>query len=644
MPGLRQLGVFGVNNPTKKGASVTPANFAIAGLITQMERRFDIALPVVSPQDVQVIFGSQVYPSQYGPDVVDGYFRNLGGQPSTLYLYSAPNCATGAPGAITDTVASMAMPDLVAGGQKPITITPAWQTYAEYGTPGNRTGVKIESWASGSVGVPVQGTGTWPTGFRGVTQLAAITGTSGTSLTLNSVLDLCVGDILAIYGTAGSGPGYIFTTIVQINAQTKVITVADAFTAVKAGAVSDYCFVPGFQIKTFRKNLAGVELEVDAGLGVLWLSLNASDTTHYPPSVFAASNFINVAVNTTSTLANSGNKMPKTASSALYPDVAVPPTGATFAAATDGTAITTLGQYYRAMHAFDAIPVRMIALAETTDQPIQMGLESYCQNRVLGDNPVAIVQCAKNQTKTQLTTLGNNWQRGGEVDSVVVGHWGQKSDPFSMSTLSLPRDIPLVGHVMGIWIQSIGLKGIHFIPCTKDMGISGLVGIVGTQFPIPTDRTDLANAGINCVEFMAGYGYVLRNMFTPSTAMEFMFANGVLMRNFIKASIVSGLQTSENTPNSLGRVQNDKMATLGFLYSLWDKGSTGNVATGETFGQVQNPDGSATKPTDHFEVRADAINNPITSLNAGNRNLDVYFTYPAPAGSIKIGVGILLRG
>ena len=196
---------------------------------------------------------------------------------------------------------------------------------------------------------------------------------------------------------------------------------------------------------------------------------------------------------------------------------------------------------------------------------------------------------------------------------------------------------------MGIWCQSISAKGIHFVPATKDMGLVGLVGIVGTVFPVPSDRTDLANAGVNCLEFLPGYGYIIRNMMTPSTAIEFQFANGVMMRNYIKVSVVSGLQTSENTPNSLNRILNDKTAILGFLYNLWNQGSNGNVQPGETYGQIFNADGSTTKPTDHFEVRADAVNNPVSSLNAGNRNYDIFFTYPAPAGSIKIGVGIMLR-
>jgi hypothetical protein len=76
---------------------------------------------------------------------------------------------------------------------------------------------------------------------------------------------------------------------------------------------------------------------------------------------------------------------------------------------------------------------------------------------------------------------------------------------------------------------------------------------------------------------------------------------------------------------------------------LWENGSTGNVPSGETFGQTFGENGKPTGPNDHFEVQADEINNPQTSINAGERNLDVAFTYPAPTGSIRIGVGILLK-
>jgi hypothetical protein len=138
-------------------------------------------------------------------------------------------------------------------------------------------------------------------------------------------------------------------------------------------------------------------------------------------------------------------------------------------------------------------------------------------------------------------------------------------------------------------------------------------------------------------------GIVLRNLFTLSTTLEFQFANATLMREFIKVSAVESLQGSENTPNTFDNVKADRMAILQFLYRLWDAGSTGTTPKGELFGKSFRPDGSETKPEDHFEVKADIVNNPVSQLQTGNRNLDSWFTAPTPAGSIKIGVGLFLR-
>ena len=115
------------------------------------------------------------------------------------------------------------------------------------------------------------------------------------------------------------------------------------------------------------------------------------------------------------------------------------------------------------------------------------------------------------------------------------------------------------------------------------------------------------------------------------------------MRNFIKISAEDSLQSSENTPNSFNRIKEDAEAIRRFLYQLWFKGSTGNVPTGETYGISQDSEGNPTTPEDHFQVVADAINNPQSAIDLGERTIDVVFTYPTPAGSIQINVGILIR-
>jgi hypothetical protein len=312
------------------------------------------------------------------------------------------------------------------------------------------------------------------------------------------------------------------------------------------------------------------------------------------------------------------------------------------ASGADGTAPTTTAHWANDLTAFDNLPVRFLTNAETTTVTIQKAGETYCKART--DNPKWIYNIAENRTKAQLITIGNNYQRSDDVLGVCVSDWLKITDPFTTSSLSPDRHIPCVGHVMGTWIRSIGLNGIHYIPSVYSTPLNGINGVVGYGSTFSDiDRTDIADAGVNIIQYVNGSGYIIRNFFTPSTATEFKCANGILMREYIKNSCVESLAPSENEPNAFTRIKESKMAILNFFYALWDRGSTGNVPTGETFGQGQDANGNSTKPADHFYVQADAINNTQATINVGERDLDSWFTYASPAGSIKIGVGLWLR-
>ena len=109
--------------------------------------------------------------------------------------------------------------------------------------------------------------------------------------------------------------------------------------------------------------------------------------------------------------------------------------------------------------------------------------------------------------------------------------------------------------------------------------------------------------------------------------------------------MVDSLADTENEPNNFARIQTSRSAVVSFMTKLWRRGSTGNVPEGETFGQTIDPEtGQGSAISDHFQVQADNINNPQASIEAGERNIDTWFTYPSPAGSIKIGVGLMLLG
>jgi hypothetical protein len=488
-------------------------------------------------------------------------------------------------------------------------IKAAYRTVLEYGTSGNRSGVTIEN------------------GIRYATTLASAMLTSATSAVVTSVIGIHVGDIVTIRGT-GATPGVINRKVLTIDESTNTITWSG--TAGITGEVDDSVEVPGFKIHTWRKSQTGIVQEVETQLGSIWCTMEPEVTQYYAPTVHEQNNWIYVSnASSTSTRLEA---FPDEGSTVEY-----------LAGGANGTAPTTSTHWDYDLAAFDGKPIRFLTNCETADVTTQKNLETYCRNR--DDTPIGVTRIAENQTYAQLTVIGSRYQRSNDVYQVVVADWLQVTDPYNNAPNAPNRVVPNVGLVMGAWLQSISVAGIHVIPCTDQIALNGINGLENSNLGDVDDdiRTQLAEYGVNLIQFINGSGYRIRNLFTPSTATAYMFANGILMRNFIKISAEDSLQSSENTPNSFNRILEDKNALLAFLYRLWFVGSTGNVPTGETFGQQQNDDGTLTDFSDHVQVIADAINNPLSSINLGERNIDVYFTYPAPAGSIEINVGILIR-
>ena len=619
---LRRLGVYGANNPTKKSAALTASNFLIAGLIGRFERKFDKAFSVNSPQQALAIFGNQIDPAMYGWDAVNGFFANAQGVGATLWIASHVGY-TGT--AIDATVASQGVADTQVVPAAVLTLAAAYQGNAEYGISGNRTGYTVELGDRFA---------TTATGFQddGITAVSA----TSTSFQLASVSGIVVGDLIKFVCT-GAGVGTVWKKITAINSAKKAVYIGSAIGAIYPAA-GNASTIPGFRIHTWRQSLTGALTEVDTAIGQTWLTTEPEVTNNYAPNVFGASSWLSCVVNAT-TPPTLDKKFPAAVSAVSLPPSPAYVTGAVVAA--NGTSATTAAHWSRTLTRFDGLPVRMMANVETTDSATQLAVETYTQGRA--DNPKVIWCVPEAQTKAQLLVIGNNFQRGDAVLGAIPAHWLLVSDPFNQNVNAPYRHVPNGGHVMGLWCRSIGTKGIHWIPATQDMPIYGVTGISGDQFLNDQDRTDLAMAGINCIQQLPGAGVVLRNMFSCSTDPAFMFMNGLMMRDYIKVSAVDSLAASENEPNSIGRIKEDKMAILNFLYKMWDAGSTGNVPKGETFGQTFQADGVTPTTVDmHVEVQADLVNNPLTAIQAGQRNLDVWFTYPSPAGSIKIGVGIKL--
>lgn len=605
MARMRGLGVEGANLPTKKAKTVQASDFSIAGMIIQAERKYATAFVVNSPQERDEIFGKNISSSFYGYDVVDNFFQNLDGVDAKIYL----KAHVGNTGSAIDAVqASAAIADAYPSTpETTFTIKAAYKNYDEYGVHGNRIGYKITN------------------GYRFTTACNGGPNTSNTFVDLDSVSGIRVGDIMGFLHAPST---WVYKKITVVDESLKRVHFATAFGS-SAFVDNDPAYVLGIRVQIYEKSLSGIVTEVETDIGKIYCTLASEVTDYYIDNVFADHRYAKIvsAVHT-----HTLNEMfPADVTSVTY-----------LVSGADGTAATTDAHWsYGNLAAFDNLPVRFLGNCETTLEAHNVSGEVYCKAR--WDNPKWIYNIASNQSKTQLIAKGNAYQRSDDVMGAIVAHWLKISDPFATSASAPAREIPNIGAVMGCWIRTIETYGVHYIPALLQVPIKGVIGIVGTQFPSSTDRTDLAEAGINCIEYLTGSGYILRNLFTPSTTQEYMFANGVLMRDFFKVSGVDSLSGSENMPNSYNRIQEDRSAMYMFMRRMWDVGSTGTVPSGETFGQSQNADGTPTVFEDHVEVIADLVNNPQTKIDAGERNIDVYFTYPAPAGSIRIRAGLMLR-
>lgn len=593
----RRLGVYGENLPTKRARTVQASNFQIGGIAGRFERKYNRVFEIRSPEEFQRIFGDNVIPSFYGTDAVNGFFSNIPGVDAILYVGSHVGNSGGA---IDATIASRQVQNGTPADL--FLVQPAYQNELEYGISGNRRGsrVTLED--------------------RFATELAANVAAVGvTTATLDSVIGIRVGDIVRFDTTT---PAYVKVTAIDESLNT-ITWVGDLGQAATTG---DAVTVPGFTIRTFIKTVGGVESEVDTERGRTVCTTVPEVTEFYVENVFSDSTWVSVTVNQTGqTLAN---LLPAADSAAVF-----------CTGGTDGTYAATAASWADTLQLFNDLPVRFLANPETSVAEVNIAGEAYCAAR--NDTPLWIYTLPENRSQTQLITLGQAYQRSNDVFGVIAANWLEITDPFATGPLAPPRNIPNVGHVMGLWIRVLARRGVHVIPGLKSEPLLGAIGVVGYQALSDIERTVVSDAGVNMIQQISGIGIVLRNAFTPSTDSATQFSNGVLMRNFFKVSFVDSLQDAENTPNSINRIRSNSNAMLQFFYRMWDVGSTGSVVTGETFGQTEREDGTLTQPTDHFEVRADLVNNPQSSINLGERNLDAYFTFPSPAGSIRIGVGIL---
>lgn len=601
MANSRQLGISGRNLATKKAKKIQPSNFEIAGLIGRFRRQFDKAFELNDSNQLDVIFGERVK-QWYGHDGVIGFFQNSEG--GSLFVKSHIGNSGGAIDAVT---ASKSIDD--DGSNPALVISDGYKETKAYGSYGNNTQVAIEQ------------------GNRYETTLANSVSASDTEAEVVAIGDIQVGDIVRFDVT--SGP--VYKKITEIDEANGLVKWSGVFDASLTGSIGDAVEVLGFRLRVYKKSSKGVVEEVETRLGAVFCTMESEVTDYYVENVHKENQYI-VAEDqgSASTLAD---RIPATTAQTALENGA------------DGTAPTTSTHWSFNHSAFDNKPVRMIGNIDAVGVTgYADALESYALTRVATDFPTTFPAYAKKQTLSALKSLGASLQRSRAILQIYVETWLKIVDPFTTSPIAPPREVPNTGHVMGAWIRATRIHGIHWVPATSDIDIRGVVGVVQIDDDEPfsdAHRTELFDSGVNIIQDRPN-GVQIRNWVTTSKLQEYRHGNVLIMRNFIRESVKESLTDVENEPNVFDRLESGRTAIESFMNSLWRNGSNDQAPEGETFGQLQDPQGSPTTAQDHYEVIADPGNNPAPDVLQGERDYDIFFSAPTPTGSISVGVGVLV--
>lgn len=589
---LRRQGVWGYNLPPQVGTAVLPASFNIAGMIGRFSRGITDLVEINQMSEIPTKLGN--YKTGYlGRYVLENFFQNLEGQSAKIFV-------------------------------KPYVASDAVQAYGSL-SDGSNPSLKIKSALAGTTDKSLDGNNTGYTlvnGNRFNTQVTSDAILGATSIVLDSVVGLRVGDVLKII----SGATTHYTKISVIDENTKTLTVLALTNAISE---ADEVYAIGFKIATYRKNENGVPIKIQIPENEYWLSMESENTEFYIGKRFKNHPYIDLEdLNSATT---------------TYPGRIIADKTLTFlSSGSDGTSPTSTSNW-NVYSSFDTKNIRFLFNSDTTLPGVNQAGETYCINRL--DSPIWIANISNSLSKSDLIKEGQKYQRSNQVQMVVCA--GQKdllvSDPIGKG-INPTVNIPSVGAIAGAWIRTFFRFGFHRVPAGDDiplLGFSSIANSNGNDFT-EDDRTDIANSGVNLIQTIPGRGVLVRSFYTPSTNIGSLYGHYLLMQNFIKISSVESLYRAENKPNRLSSLKLYGDAIKDFGRKLYSGSYPYGIDSGGAFGEYTKSDGNLSKFEDVFIVQADQFNNPNESLVIGEGNIFVRFFPPPLLGSLAIGVGVLI--
>lgn len=592
MMGSRTLGVHAKDRPALVPASAQESVINVAALMFLSERGPAGVFETRNTQEWAEIFGGYEI-GKYGKYEAEGFFLNLSGSAGKLICQRyVPSDATAASQDINngETVPKVGL-SLKAGYKG-----------AEDKGP---HGLKILYTIAHS--------------NRNVSALTAPAAEDDLVLHVVSALGFEVGDAILI--TDGTNEETMKITAKDEAANT--LTLATGV-VLAAGYPATTSFVKtlNYDLTLYRKNKVGVIEQ-------------AEDTWKYLSTEPEVSTYVERIINNTSKGSKHVIADDKGLTVASYkqklPAIAATPVAFT----TGGVAGTapTSSDWNGLLANFDVWKqIRHMANAESVASSVQVAGEAYCKAR--GDC-IWYSNLPSDESFDGLKLLAVDLCRSNDSYMFNNAQWLKVNDPIGIG-LDPTINVPNVGFIMGHVIFRVSKYGYQRVPAGIQEQLLGVLGVVGDQILDDTKRTELADLGVNVIQFVSGSGVCLRNARMASTNVAYKWFNQIFMRIFYKVTFKQSFETLENVEIGEPLLSQIFNAVRSFMLADFN----GNSRTGgkPAFLVLQG-----TKFEDVVTIICDASNNEISDVLNGEVTIDIYFTPPPPAESIEIGVGISLQ-
>lgn len=280
--------------------------------------------------------------------------------------------------------------------------------------------------------------------------------------------------------------------------------------------------------------------------------------------------------------------------------------------------------------------IRFLAVPDSTSLAVNKAGESYANGRgdVIWLNNLDPDLTFEELKIKGLALLGGETSYGFTAAQRVV-----VSDPIGLGQ-DPRKDVPNVGHIMGHMIHRVTVFGYQRVPAGPQVAMSGIVDVVGDQITDDALRTELADVGVNLIQFIPSVGIVLRNARMNSIDEVNAWFNQRFMRIVYKKTFEETFRVLENDENGENLLRRIFFSMDAFLRE--DFNGNARTAGKPAFLVVRKADGTVSTYADVVSIIVDETNNILAEVLAGRVNVELFFTPPPPAEDIQIGVGISL--